>query len=350
MRILPPFTGDHELDAWNQEVAEYLKNLPAQPIYDQGTGMITNPVDNEILGYLERYLHVRYADDRIGTNFSNSQTDRLFYGIHNDPVSVESTDPTDYTWFEVEGGFGTTKNIYFRNLGGRACELRVATAPPSYKWNLLDQFAIDLDDLLGPGTVGSSEITDGAVTAPKLGANSVTKEKMADAAVGLAELETTGTPSSDTYLNGSMQWARVQTGLFLPQYILLVNVYATPDMAGGHMYHPITHDYARIFSIPNPAVQDFEIGTCFVIINLKNTVTVRTDVGTINLIGAGTSSLAFAVAEYGKATLTKVEADRWVIEGTGLTAVADPGASIGEGDFNFLSIAEGEGSSFDFLG
>jgi hypothetical protein len=350
MNLLPPFTGDQELDAWNQEVARYLETQPSQPVYNQGTGIITDPVDEAIVGYMERYLHVRFADDRIGTNFSDSPTNRLFYGVHNDATDVESLNHVDYTWFEVEGGFGPSNVMFYKNLGGRATEFFIGTVAPSYRWSPLGADAIDLDDLIGTGVVGEDELADGAVTTPKLADNSVTKVKMADAAIGIDELETTGTPAADTFLSGTMQWLRVQSGMFLPQYILLTNVYATADEAGYHIYHPVTHDYARVFSIPNPAVTDFEIGTCFVIINLKNTVTVRTDYGTIQLIGAGTEDTAYEIAVFGKATLTKVEADRWVIDGTNITSVVDPGPSIGEGDFNFLDVAEGEGVDFNFLG
>jgi hypothetical protein len=348
MRLLPPFTGDAELDAWNQEVAEYMRSLPPQPVYNQGTGIITDPVDKTIIGYLERYLHVKFADDRTGVNFGDSPVGRQFYGVFNSPSSGESTDYKDYTWFEVDGGFQPGDNFYFKNLGGRATEFFIGSVPPSYRYSLLDDDAIDLDDLIGTGVIGEDELADNAVTAEKLADDSVTKAKMADGAVGINELDTTGNPSEDTFLNGSMQWVRVKSGFFLPQYILLTNTYATEDMAGNHIYHPITHDYSRTFSVPNPAIQNFEIGTCFVVINLKNEVTVRVDTGTIRIIGTGTSGTAFKIGEFGKGTLTKVASDLWVLDGTNITSTVDTGAGISEGDFNFLDVAEGEGTNFAF--
>ena len=115
----PPFTGNRELDTWMQEVAQHILGMNPSPVYNKSTGIITDPVDESIIGFSERYLHVKYADDRIGTNFSNVPTNRFFYGIKNDASPIESTSPADYTWFEVPGGFGPSDVLFFRNLGGR---------------------------------------------------------------------------------------------------------------------------------------------------------------------------------------------------------------------------------------
>ena len=191
MRSIPPFTDNPELDAWNQEVAQYLLNLPSQPVYNQGTGIITDPVDKSIVGFTERYLHVRYADDRIGTNFSNTPTNRFYYGVKNDASSVESVDPVEYTWFEVDGGFGIDKSLFYRNLGGRAADLYIGTVAPSYKWIPDDGTAIDLDDLLGVGVVGTDELADRSVTTIKIALGAVTVDELAEDAVTLPKLATT---------------------------------------------------------------------------------------------------------------------------------------------------------------
>jgi len=315
MRSIPPFTGDAELDAWNQEVAQYLIGLPAQPVYNQGTGIISDPTDESIVGFMQRYLHIRYADDRIGTNFSDSPTSRLFYGVHNSDTSTESTDPVDYTWFEVAGGFGASNKLFYRNLGGRACDLYVGTVAPNYKWSEVLAPAIDLDDLLGTGVVGTDELDDRSVTTIKIALNAVTSAELADDAVTVGKLDTTGAPTANSFLNGDMEWVTPRTGWFLQQTILN-GIYEIPaGEYGGHLYvdAAATEAIAKLLEVA-------EIGSTVVVVNLSPIVSyVVCPTGTIFLLNDGTEGVTLDIAANGKATLVKVETNRWVAEGYNLT-------------------------------
>ena len=65
--------------------------------------------------------------------------------MRNNDSAIESTNPVDYVWTKVVGGFGTTKNIYYATTGGRQIQYIVATAKPSAIWLPDTGAAIDLD-------------------------------------------------------------------------------------------------------------------------------------------------------------------------------------------------------------
>ena len=95
-------------------------------------------------------MSVKYADSFDGTvNFSNSPTGRLYYGIRNSDDSTESTNPADYLWTLVAGGFGTTKYLYYITTGGRQVQFAVATSTPNTGWIIDPATAIDLDVISG---------------------------------------------------------------------------------------------------------------------------------------------------------------------------------------------------------
>ena len=195
MLNMPPQTGDRELDAYNWELHQLVTGGPASPIYNQDTGFITSRIDNKILGFLYRYLHIKFADDTIGTGISDSPSGKLYYGLFNSADSTETSDPTKYFWYRVDPtGFGTDK-MFFRSLGGRSIDFFIGATPPDYRWNETPVFALDLDDLVGSGSIGPDQLQDGSVDIEKL--------------------NTTGTPSPTTFLNGDFEWIEAQTKWFL---------------------------------------------------------------------------------------------------------------------------------------
>lgn len=129
----------------SEAVNYILANLDSNVVANQQTGQVIGP-SGEITGYLYKYISVKYADSFDGTlNFSNTPTNRLYYGIRNSDSSVESTNPSDYVWNAVTGGFGTTKNLYYITTGGRTIQFAVATAVPNTGWVVEPGTAIDLD-------------------------------------------------------------------------------------------------------------------------------------------------------------------------------------------------------------
>ena len=122
-----------------------LANFAQTTAINPNSGQITSS-GYGVVSYLYKYLNVKYADSFDGIlNFSNSPTGRTYYGLRNNDSSIESTNPVDYVWTLVTGGFGTTKNIYYATTGGRQIQYVVATAKPSASWLPDTGAAIDLD-------------------------------------------------------------------------------------------------------------------------------------------------------------------------------------------------------------
>ena len=128
-------------DAVNYLLANFSPNLSA----DNGTGQIKGPV-GEITGYLYKYMAVKYADNFNGSvNFSNTPTNRLYYGLRNSNDATESSNPADYVWYKATGGFGTTKFLWYIATGGRQIQFVVSTAAPDVGWLQDSGGSIDLD-------------------------------------------------------------------------------------------------------------------------------------------------------------------------------------------------------------
>ena len=128
-------------EAINYLLANFGSNLAADP----NNGQITGP-SGVLIAYLYRYLAVKYADSFDGSvNFSNSPTGRLYYGLRNTDDTTESTNPADYIWYKVTGGFGSTKFLYYQTGGGRQIQFVVATTSPGATYVQESGPAIDLD-------------------------------------------------------------------------------------------------------------------------------------------------------------------------------------------------------------
>jgi len=128
-------------EAINYLLANFGPNLSADP----NNGQISGP-SGVIIAYLYQYIAVKYADSFDGTlNFSNSPTNRLYYGLRNTNSSVESTNPADYIWFLAAGGFGTTKFLFYQTNGGRQINFFVGTTAPNSTYLQETGASIDLD-------------------------------------------------------------------------------------------------------------------------------------------------------------------------------------------------------------
>ena len=149
-------TNDPSQSEVSEAINYLLANFGANITGDPDTGIVTGPT-GVILSYLYKYLAVKYADSRDGTvNFSDSPTNRGYYGLRNSNSNVESTNPTDYVWYKVVGGFGTTKFLYYQTSGGRQIEFYVGTASPSIGFVLVPSDPIDLDIITAPSVTSNN--------------------------------------------------------------------------------------------------------------------------------------------------------------------------------------------------
>jgi hypothetical protein len=128
-------------EAINYLLANFGPNLSADP----NNGQISGP-SGVVIAYLYQYIAVKYADSFDGTlNFSNSPTNRLYYGLRNTNSSAESTNPADYIWFLAAGGFSTTKFLFYQTNGGRQINFFVGTTAPNSTYLQETGASIDLD-------------------------------------------------------------------------------------------------------------------------------------------------------------------------------------------------------------
>jgi len=122
-----------------------LSNFSTGITSDPNTGEVKGPTGN-ILSYLYKYMAVKYADSFDGSvNFSNSPTNRQYFGIRNNNDSAESSNYTDYIWNKVTGGFGTTKFLFYVSTGGRQIQFAVSQYAPDTGWLVDPGASIDLD-------------------------------------------------------------------------------------------------------------------------------------------------------------------------------------------------------------
>jgi len=143
-----PITGNNDLDAFLYEIRDALEengNSTSTNI-NTDTGIISAP-DGSVVGYLYRYLSIKYADDTIGTNISNSPVGKNYFGVYNTDSSIESLNPADYTWYLVDGGFGFNKLLWVLNQGGRQVTFSISENVPDANpgWFISPNRSLDLD-------------------------------------------------------------------------------------------------------------------------------------------------------------------------------------------------------------
>lgn len=166
--------GDPTQSEISEAINYLLSNFSANITSDPVTGQIAGS-NNQVIGYLYKYMSVKYADSFDGSvGFSNTQTNKAYYGLRNSNSSIESTNYTDYVWYKVTGGFGTTKTLYYKVTGGRSIEFQVATSSPGYAWVPDTGAAIDLDALTMAFTVNAIIYKWGTSTTPARPTSSTT--------------------------------------------------------------------------------------------------------------------------------------------------------------------------------
>lgn len=125
-----------------------LNNFGSNVSIDVNTGIVAGPSGG--IGYLYKYLNIKYATSFDGSvGFSNSPTGATYYGSRNNNSSVESTNPADYIWTAVTGGFGTTKFIWYATSGGRQINVIASATSPGTSYLVDPGTAIDLDVVTG---------------------------------------------------------------------------------------------------------------------------------------------------------------------------------------------------------
>lgn len=138
-----------------------------------------------IIGYVNGYVDVKYANSATGgSGFSSNSTMATYYGVYNSPTNSESSNPVNYQWYQVAGGFGTTKGLYYTTGGGNSISFQVgSTAPNQYYQPVPDNVPIVLASIsanlvvansLANSSVTTNAIAQAAVTGYNIAANTIT--------------------------------------------------------------------------------------------------------------------------------------------------------------------------------
>ena len=129
-----------------------LANLTPQGlVINETTGELANPNTGQTYSYLFKNLGVAYANDALGSGFSNSPINKQYFGVRNTPNVTESLNPADYSWTQVTGGFGTTKTLWYYTNGGKQISFYAGVTAPSVAWEQVPLSVIDLDRLTTSG-------------------------------------------------------------------------------------------------------------------------------------------------------------------------------------------------------
>lgn len=109
------------------------------------TGNVTSGANS--YSYINQWINLRYANNASGSSgFSTVPTNSLYFGVYNSNISTASSNPAEYVWRQVAGGFGTTKTIYYSSIGGRQVQFAAANVAPSSNFVIsVANVAIDLD-------------------------------------------------------------------------------------------------------------------------------------------------------------------------------------------------------------
>jgi acetyltransferase-like isoleucine patch superfamily enzyme len=122
----------------------------ANVLITNANGAVTS--GNTIVSWLNRYIDVKYSNSATGsTGFTSNAKMANYYGIYNtNSNTVISTNPTDYNWTQVAGGFGNTQQLFYSTVGGRQIYFAVANVAPNlYYTPTIDNSPIDLDIVTG---------------------------------------------------------------------------------------------------------------------------------------------------------------------------------------------------------
>ncbi|MFC0525772.1 phage tail spike protein [Pontibacillus salicampi] len=114
-------------DVWKSwdENSQQWKEGPGGPQGPQGPQGVQGPPgeDGE-----PRFTWIKYADDSNGNNMSNNPTGKAYLGIsYNQLTSIESSDPSDYSWSKVEGPKGNKGDQGIQGPPGE-------DGKPTYTW------------------------------------------------------------------------------------------------------------------------------------------------------------------------------------------------------------------------
>lgn len=128
-----------------------------------------------------------------------------------------------------------------------------------------------------------------------------------------------GTPASGTLSNCTVDGAGAVGFRNIPQNSQSTAYTLVLADSGKHIFHPVSDNNARTFTIPANSSVAYPVGTAITFINMAAAaVTIAITTDTMYLSSAGTTG-SRTLAQYGSATAVKITSTNWLISGSGLT-------------------------------
>ena len=142
-------------DQWAYEVTQEVNMTTTAATQTEMDDQGRIVVDGTPVGYRFRYLDTAYGSDATGSNFAITPqglpngTSPVYQGVRNSASSVQSTNPADFTWREVNVSIPSQDlNGFYRSIGGRNIDW-IFTSNTEIAGFILDDgtASIDLDNL-----------------------------------------------------------------------------------------------------------------------------------------------------------------------------------------------------------
>ena len=163
--VFVPDTGNTSLNLVLEELANnVVTSIDSGNAVQIENNAIVSP-NGQIIGYLNRWMYVTFADSQYGANATQLPTNKTFYGILNTSnISAQPTSFINFAFTQIAGGFSTNRNLYYKTTGGRSIQWDANTAPQSSEWRIVpntqNQYVpIDLDDVSAVVVEGGNGIS-----------------------------------------------------------------------------------------------------------------------------------------------------------------------------------------------
>jgi hypothetical protein len=182
-----------------------------------------------VISYLNNYVDVAYANTATGSGFSANCKDAQYFGIANTDSDVWDTNPADYTWTQVSGGFGTNKSLFYTTGGGGTIDFFAGTSAPSdLYFSAVDSTPINLQSLAN-NIVGTDNIQTGAIVGSLIANNAITAINIANNTITSAEIALggiTGTSIAQNTITGNLVALNTITGNLIVPGTITTNLLA----------------------------------------------------------------------------------------------------------------------------
>lgn len=152
---ITPTTGQNDLvGALNYA----LNNIGQGLTVNKENGQILQPGNEIPYAYAYPYLYIAFADSADGTlNFDQSTyTNKQYYGLWNTPNLTPggSTNPAQYIWYKVQGGFGTTNGLYYQIFGQNQVKFIIDVLSPEPQGFYSEPYTLRLYQYIDPSQRG----------------------------------------------------------------------------------------------------------------------------------------------------------------------------------------------------